>query len=482
MTATREVVETVTATEPVRAAAGADTPRRAATRPTIGSVLRRPRFSLLVFGQTVSQFGDKLHHMALIALVGASATAQTGGLELAKLSVVFTAPVVLFGPLAGALVDRWNKRLTMIICDALRALLVLAIPALYHGAEHLWMVYVVAFFVFLLGLFFNSAKMSLIPDLVSREELLPANAALTFIGRFATVGGIFGGGIMIGAPFWARFGWPGYAAGFYLDALSYLVSVLTLIGMVVLARGLRDGSAATRHPTPIPALMASRNPRTLSRDLIATMRIVTSNAELRFVFVSLVLLALFAATVYVAMTLSVQTVMGKGMMGVGYLGGMLAGGMIIGSFLVGTIGSSLGKKTLIIACTGVIGVLMMLGGVFFSFRMFAPVAVIGGALLAPVMVAQDTLLHEHAPASSRALLFSTRDLVLAGVFVLSAFAVGGGIFLFGRAGVEEPYRLALVVFGAVIVLASIAIGAATARMFGNGGYVETPLNADQDHN
>lgn len=482
MTATREAVQPTELAEPARGGVSPAPGRAAAGRPTIGSVLRSPRFSLLVFGQTVSQLGDKLHHMALIALVGAGATAQTGGLELAKLSVVFTAPVVLFGPVAGALVDRWNKRLTMIICDALRALLVLAIPAVYHGAEHLWMVYVIAFFVFLLGLFFNSAKMSLIPDLVSREELLPANAALTFIGRFATVGGIFGGGLIIGAPFWARFGWPGYAAGFYLDALSYMVSVLTLTGMVLLSRTLRDRSSASGHPTPIPALMASRNPRTLSRDLVATMRVVKSNGALRFVFVSLVLLALFAATVYVAMTLSVQTVMGRGMMGVGYLGGMLAGGMIVGSLFVGTIGSSLHKEALIIVCTGVIGALMILGGVFFSFRMFAPVAVVGGALLAPVMVAQDTLLHEHAPASSRALLFSTRDLVLAGVFVLSAFAVGGGIFLFGRVGVEEPYRLALVVFGAVIVLASVAIAASRGRVFGKDAvHGATRLN-DQDNN
>jgi MFS family permease len=419
-------------------------------RPTIGTVLRRPRFTFLVIGQTVSQFGDKLHHMALIALVGAGATAQTGGLELAKLSLVFTAPVVLFGPLAGALVDRWNKRLTMIICDALRAILVFCIPALYHTSDHLWLVYVTAFFVFLLGLFFNNAKMALIPDLVSREELLPANAALTFIGRFATVGGILGGGLIISAPFWKRFGWSGYAAGFYLDAASYLISVITLLAILLTVREVRTASE-THHPaTP----RVKRTPRTLVRDVVATMRVVSGNGELRFVFFSLILLALFASTVYVAMTVSVQTVMGKGMVGVGYLGGLLAAGMIIGSFLVGTIGAHMRKEPLILTCTGVIGLLMILGGVFFSFRMFAPVAVLGGVLLAPVMVAQDTLLHEHAPAESRALLFSTRDLILAAVFVLAAFAVGGGIFLFGKAGVREPYRLALVVSGAVIALAA----------------------------
>ncbi|MBK8058762.1 MAG: MFS transporter [Gemmatimonadetes bacterium] len=128
------------------------------------------------------------------------------GLELAKLSVVFTAPVVLFGPIAGALVDRWNKRTVMIACDALRTLLVAIIPSLFAATGRLWPVYLVAFIVFLLEVFFNAAKMALIPELVPRPTFSAANAALTFVGRFATVAGIVGGGVIIGMTFWHRFG------------------------------------------------------------------------------------------------------------------------------------------------------------------------------------------------------------------------------------------------------------------------------------
>ncbi|MFN8582281.1 MAG: hypothetical protein U0163_15070 [Gemmatimonadaceae bacterium] len=139
----------------------------------MADVLRRTPFSLLVVGQTISQLGDKLHHMALIALVGAGATASTGGIELAKLSVVFTLPVILFGPIAGAMVDRWDKRLTMIVCDGIRAIIVALIPALFAATGHLWPVYMVAFVVFALGLFFNAAKMSLIPDLCRVRSCSP---------------------------------------------------------------------------------------------------------------------------------------------------------------------------------------------------------------------------------------------------------------------------------------------------------------------
>jgi MFS family permease len=424
-----------------------------APTPTIASVLRRPPFVLLVAGQTMSQLGDKLQHMALIALVGAGATADNGGLELAKLSVVFTAPVVLFGPLAGALVDRWNKRLTMVICDMLRAILVVAMPAVYGTTGQLWAVYVVAFFVFLLGLFFNSAKMSLIPDLVARDELLAANAALTSVGRVATVVGIVGGGIILGSSIWARLGWTSYTAGFYLDSASFLASVISLIGIVTLSR--KGARGATAVPAPPPRV--KRSLRGLVHDVRETVGVVRRTRGLRFAFLSLVLLALFAATVYVAMTVSVQTVMGRGTKGVGYLGGLLAGGMVIGSLAVGSVGGRVPREQVIIWGTLVIGLLMVCAGFWFSFGVFVPVAVLGGALLAPVMVAQDTLLHEHAPADSRAVVFSTKDLLVAAVFAGSAFLVGGGIYLLGTLGVREPFRWALGLVGVFISLTALTV-------------------------
>lgn len=449
-------------------------PRRAGGRPaptreddgaTIARVLARPRFAFLVAGQTISQLGDKLHHMALIALVGAAAQANSGGLELAKLSVVFTAPVVLAGPLAGALVDRWNKRTTMIVADALRALLVVSIPALFRLTGSLYAVYAVAFCTFLLGVFFNAAKMALIPELVPRAHLLPANAALTFVGRFATVIGIVGGGLIIGWPFWQRLGWSDYAAGFYLDAASYLVSVLTLAAIIAagrpgegrrVGRGMGEDGAAAPPPPPTPAPAVKRQLGTLVGDVTRTLGVVRRDRAMRFVFGSLVALSLFASTVYVALTYSVQTVLGLGTRGVGYLGGILGTGMIVGSLLVGTIGTQWDKRETILTGTASIGMLMIIGGVFFTWKVFLPVAFFGGMLLAPVMVSQDTLLHEEAPPAARALIFSTKDLILGAAFMLSALAVGGAIWLLGRLGIDQPYRVALAGVGLLILTAGVA--------------------------
>jgi hypothetical protein len=98
----------------------------------------------------------------------------------------------------------------------------------------------------------------------------------------------------------------------------------------------------------------------------------------------------------------------------------------------------------------VLGLLMVTGSLFFAFAAFAPIAVVGGAMLGPIMVSQDTLLHEGAPAGSRALIFSTRDLVLGAAFMLSSLIVGGAVALLGAVGSAQPYRLALGALGVLI--------------------------------
>ncbi|HSA55834.1 MAG TPA: MFS transporter [Gemmatimonadaceae bacterium] len=421
----------------------------------LGAVLGRPNFSLLVVGQTGSQLGDRLHHMALIALIGTAAEASTSGIELAKLVSAITLPVVLFGPIVGALVDRWNKRTTMIVTDLLRAILVAFIPLLYREIGFIWPVYVIAFLVALLGLFFNSAKMALIPDLVSHGQLLSANAALTSIGRFATIAGVVGGGVIISWTIWERLGWQGYEAGFYIDALSYGLSVATLL---LIGRGYRPraGRSDDLHfDSAEAAAVVKGEMKHLASDIRATLGLIRRNHDLRFVFFTVVLLGVLAASIFVILTASVQTVMGLGTRSVGYLGGLLAAGMIVGSLGVGTIGKAWNKRHIVLFGCFLMGAFMIVGAFYFSYQMFAPIAFLGGMVLGPVMISQDTLVHEVAPPDARALIFSTRDLVLGAAFMGAALAVGAGVPLLEALGAEESYRLALFVFGVLITAAAV---------------------------
>jgi MFS family permease len=434
------------------------------SRATLATVLARPQFVLLTIGQTVSQLGDRLHNMALLALVGAAAESRTTGVEIGKVGVAFLAPTV-FAPLVGALVDRMNKRATMIACDLLRAVIVAFIPWLYHSTGFIWPAYVAAFLVGLLGVFFNAAKMALIPDLVDEHMLMPANAALATIGRFATVAGIVGGGVMVSWTIWERVGWTGYEAGFYLDSASYAISVITLSVIMMLSRR-HDQRQASEHPFIESAEAVREEVRHIRGDMLSTFALIKSHHGLRFVFLMVIVLGTIAGSIYVILTAAALAVFDAGTQGVGFLGGLLAGGMIVGSLLVGLVGSRYDKRWIMILGCLVMGLFMLGGSLQFTYVVFLPIAFMGGVVLAPVMVSMDTLLHEWAPTRSRALIFSTRDLVLGAVFITVSQTIGFALAIL-ETWTDEPSAVAMRICGSIVFLAAASAALTQRRIPAN---------------
>lgn len=177
-------------------------------------VLKSRNFFLLWTGQIVSQLGDRLGQVALVALVYSRSPGSTLQLTLAFIVIIF--PVFIVGPVAGAYVDRWDRRKTMYICDLVRVVLLLTIPFILKLRFGFPVTYLVLFFVFCLGRFFLPAKLSIIPDLVSKNELAIANSLVNTTGMIATVLGFGISAMIINA-------W-GAESGFYINALSFLVS------------------------------------------------------------------------------------------------------------------------------------------------------------------------------------------------------------------------------------------------------------------
>ena len=87
---------------------------------TIRASLRYPAFRWLLGGLAVSQLGDWLYNLALIALVyERTHSALWAGITTAARVV----PVVALGPLGGVVADRFDRRRIMIICDVARIVL-----------------------------------------------------------------------------------------------------------------------------------------------------------------------------------------------------------------------------------------------------------------------------------------------------------------------------------------------------------------------
>lgn len=126
-------------------------------------------FLALWVGQVFSLLGSQLVQFALIWWL----TQQTGSATvLAVASIVGLVPQVVLGPFVGPLVDRWNRKWTMILADTVVALATLVLAILFWvGQADIWHVYVILFVRALGSTFHNPAMTASTSLMVPQEHL-----------------------------------------------------------------------------------------------------------------------------------------------------------------------------------------------------------------------------------------------------------------------------------------------------------------------
>ena len=201
-----------------------ETPAAPAARPRSPylRLIRNTDFSLLWAGQLISLFGDRLHQIAIGVLVLAE---TQSAFSLALTFAAASAPNFLLGPVAGALVDRWNHKWTMVVSDFVRAGLVVVVPFAIEIDVRL--VYVIAFVIATVTLVFRPAKNAAIPMVVDDEDLLTANSATSASETLADLVGYPVAGVLV-ASLGGLIG-----AAFFLDAATYIVSALFIWAMAI---------------------------------------------------------------------------------------------------------------------------------------------------------------------------------------------------------------------------------------------------------
>ena len=213
-------------------------------------------FRRLWTGQAVSEIGDWLNNIAVLALVIQLAGVGRVGLAVAAYAIARHLPLFLFGPVAGVVVDRANRRRVMIAADVARALLALGF-LLANRTASLAVIYAVGASLFSVSAFFNAAKRAAIPNLVrGTEELLAANSlsASTTAATIA-VGSALGGVVAT---------LLGRDTVFVLNALTFLASaeMIRRIRRPVSSEQKTSGSEEesqpnVRPPAPTPATRRS---------------------------------------------------------------------------------------------------------------------------------------------------------------------------------------------------------------------------------
>lgn len=146
----------------------------ATSRNAVIGVLSNSRFRLLWFAQVFSQIAANVM-IFLLALV----IYQINGSNTAvsALYIFYAVPAVLFGFLAGAIVDRFDRKHVLLLCDLARFILMLCFIFISHN---LLAVYVMVFIYALINQFYLPAEAPLIPKIVKAEQLITANSLFSF--------------------------------------------------------------------------------------------------------------------------------------------------------------------------------------------------------------------------------------------------------------------------------------------------------------
>ena len=188
-------------------------------------------FRRLWIALSLSSLGDWLSILALTVL----APSLTHGSDVAKSSavggvwLVTLLPALLLGPVAGAVADRLDRRMTMIVGDVVRGVLFLSIPLF----PNLTWIFVAKFLAGVASQFWNPAAAASIPNLVPKDKLERANqlSQLMTYGTAPLAAGIFAvlsliaAGLSHVAPVFKT---NNVDLALYFNGASYFVSAVTV--------------------------------------------------------------------------------------------------------------------------------------------------------------------------------------------------------------------------------------------------------------
>ena len=233
----------------------------ARTRPSYGQVLSNREFGALFVARMLSDWGDHLARVAIAALVlNRSGSAL---LTAATFAISFL-PGVFGQALLAPYADRLPRRTLLIVCDLLRALVVVLLVLAMTARVPLAVVLVLLFVIELIGTPFYAASAALLTEIFAdRRMFLTASGLLSASGQLNQVVGLALGGLLV-----ALFG---AANALLVDAMTFVVSAVLLgafvrgraaardlgvPGLGDLLRDVREGMAYLRRDVPLRWLIA----------------------------------------------------------------------------------------------------------------------------------------------------------------------------------------------------------------------------------
>lgn len=372
-------------------------------------------YRLLFIGQGISLIGDQISTYTLILwVITIILPGQSWApLAVSALMVAGMIPDLLVGPLAGVFVDRWNRRLTMMRMDSLRAgLLVLLLlftgivplPFLTRGPLHtqlqLGALLVETFFISVCSQFFSPANIGLLAEIVPEEDRPQAISYNQTMQSFAALVGP-----PLAAPLLFSFGiqWA-----LLIDILSYVASLLTL--------------RAIRPPTSTETQAAPHG--SLESEFLAGVRVAFGDRLIRMLIITTAIATLGGGAFDALYIFFIQNNLHADVKLTGFVGSFLGAGTIAGAFLAARISRHIGTRSMYCDALLLIGLLILIFSRLTTFPAALGMTFLLGFSLATLRVASGPMLLKEVPNNMLGRLVSIITPLMTCVSLLSTTLAG----------------------------------------------------------
>jgi MFS family permease len=370
---------------------------------TLAELLRNnTNYRYTWMAQVVSEIGDYFNNIAVFALVMEK---SGSGLVVTGVMLSRAIPAVVAGPVAGVLLDRWDRRHIMIASDLIRAVIALAF-VLTVNQPRPWLLYVLSAALMFASPFFTAGRASILPTIATSEQLHAANS-LTQTTQWAT---LTAGTLLAGYSA----GILGYRAAFIINSLSFVFSAAA-IWQISMTGGFR----AVRHA----ATLAAR-PWQDYRAGLSYMRSVPLMMGIAMISVGW---SMGGGAAQILFALFGEQIFHRGATGIGSIWGFAGIGLLIG----GAIGHLTGRTVSFAGYKRTVSLSYLLHGaayILFSqsqvymaalvFMMFSRVG------MAVTSVLNNAQLLRHTPDQFRGRVFSTMESIRWSVMIVSMAAAG----------------------------------------------------------
>lgn len=386
------------------------------------SLWRNRNFLVVWCGQSISMFGSRVSYIAWIWWV----LEKTGSpAAVAAIGIAVALPSLLLGPIAGALVDRADRRKVMLWTDLSNSLLFAwAAFLLSNDLLQIWHVYAFTGLSATAMAFHRPALQSSIPNLVPQERLTNANSMYQISRGVGGIAGLMLGGILVGVI--------GVSATLWLDAMSFLMAAVSLMFVAISS----------------PQVSGVDKWRTILEDTASGFRFLLSRRNLFYLVLLFALINFLLAPMGVLFSMISKNVFDAGSEGFGALNAAIATGLLAGGFLTAFLKRTCKHGLWILIGLIAIGILLVLFGITTNLMTALVLLAVMGVFVAMVNVFESVIFQTRVPNELQGRVFAAQFAVCDGLQPLSLALIGAILTFVSTSAV-------LIVSGIAVVLASL---------------------------